>query len=239
MKKIIASFLSIMILTIGLILPTTVFAEENSEYVAYKITAPLNSAEHYDSSLKSITLHYGVNGWNDIKDIKMERVVRDMYLGKTFVDFQATIVVKKNATVNYDFKKDFYNKESVWDNNNGKNYSVTVVKTNLSEYEKLIPIKVTKTYDYSSYGTHYINSVTLHYGVDGWKNATDVEMTRTYVGYNTPNCKVVYTATVYVKRGSVLDYSLKKDAGSLGVYWDNNNGKDYHIFASDVTTSQN
>ncbi len=69
---------------------------------------------------KSIYVHLGykdINGsWIDISNVEMSKNLNDI--------FEATVPVKNKSTVNFAF----YNEDGIWDNNNGKNYSLATTK---------------------------------------------------------------------------------------------------------------
>lgn len=115
--------ISIMIISVFGISQTS-FANE-STMVEYKIIYEVTNYSPY--SYRDVTLHYGVNGWNDVKDTKMN-FKRD----QDKIWCEAIIKVNKNDVVDYCFRN-FYTetRQEIWDNNNGQDYHVQVIDTNL------------------------------------------------------------------------------------------------------------
>ena len=70
-----------------------------------------------------VTLHYGINGWDNPADVKMELKNNYQYDGKNYTWYKAIISVEEGSTINYCVKANTAEGE-VWDNNNGANYSV-------------------------------------------------------------------------------------------------------------------
>ncbi|MBU3105676.1 carbohydrate-binding protein [Clostridium gasigenes] len=126
MKKIILCFLSVTLIMGTLLMPKTVHAAENDEWVVYRISAPISYDKVDTRDIKNITVHFGVNGWNEIKDVELSRHFVDAYMGREFEAFWTDVYVKKGSTLDYCFKYDFNSNEVKWDNNNGKDYHVVV-----------------------------------------------------------------------------------------------------------------
>jgi hypothetical protein len=75
----------------------------------------------YDGGLNSssrVVMHWGINGWTNIKDSDMTKNAN----GK----WQVTIAVPANATI---INMAFNNGGSIWDSNNGQDYKITVSAT--------------------------------------------------------------------------------------------------------------
>lgn len=68
-----------------------------------------------------VLLHYGINGWDDVQDVKMDIKMKSDYDGQTW--YKAIITVEEGSTINYCIKANTSEGEK-WDNNNGDNYSV-------------------------------------------------------------------------------------------------------------------
>ncbi|NFB30141.1 hypothetical protein EXM76_03230 [Clostridium botulinum] len=131
MKKIM-TFIMATVLTLGIfMIPKQVSASENKEVVAYRISMPVNYNTLDTSKIKSATLHYGVNGWKDVKDIQLNRSIVDYYMGKTFESFYTTIYVEKGSKIDYCFKQEFYEEGTKWDNNNNEDYHIVVIESNV------------------------------------------------------------------------------------------------------------
>ncbi|GAA0739027.1 carbohydrate-binding protein [Clostridium oceanicum] len=132
MKKLISSMMVLSLLVIGLAVPFKNVHAADNNMVAYKISLPVDYNKTNTTDIKEVTLHYGVNGWNNIKNVKLNRQVVDYYMGKTFEAFTATIYVEKGSTLDYAFKETFNNGNVKWNNNIGKDYHVCVEKTNIN-----------------------------------------------------------------------------------------------------------
>ncbi|NLZ49167.1 MAG: hypothetical protein GX895_10375 [Clostridiales bacterium] len=91
----------------------------------------------------------------------------------------------------------------------------------------LVPCKISVRGDY--YRDRYVNSITLHYGINGWNDIKEVKMERNFSNY--PD-DLFYQATVYVPKDAIVDYVIKYNLGEQGIHWDNNFGKDYHVKVS-------
>lgn len=131
MKKILTFMMATVLILCAFIVPKQVCAAVNNEKVAYRIYMPFNYSKLDMTDIQDVTLHYGVNGWNDVKDIQMEKHLVDYYMGRTFYSFFTTVYVEKGATIDYCFKQNFNNNETKWDNNDNKDYHVVVNESNI------------------------------------------------------------------------------------------------------------
>ena len=52
---------------------------DNGELISYKISLPSNY--YYGKKTSKMVLHYGVNGWNDTKDVDMYVTTGDYHYG--------------------------------------------------------------------------------------------------------------------------------------------------------------
>ncbi len=68
-----------------------------------------------------VVLYYGINGWNNVQDVKMDVKMKSDYDGQTW--YKAVITVDEGSTINYCVKANT-DKGEKWDNNNGKDYFV-------------------------------------------------------------------------------------------------------------------
>lgn len=95
--------------------------ESNVKEIQYEVDW---LAENSDLDVSGdVTLHYGVNGWDNAKDVKMEIKTKSEYNGQTETWYKAIITVEEGSTINYCVKANTTEGEK-WDNNNGENYSV-------------------------------------------------------------------------------------------------------------------
>ncbi|SFA81850.1 carbohydrate-binding protein [Clostridium frigidicarnis] len=132
MKKLVICLMSVTLLMLTLLAPTTAHAAENNEWVLYRISAPINYSTVNTSDIKNMTVHFGVNGWQEIKDVQLNRSIVDYYMGRTFESFWVDVYLKKGSTLDYCFKYDFNSDKINWDNNSGKDYHVVVDKSNIN-----------------------------------------------------------------------------------------------------------
>ncbi|QOS99811.1 hypothetical protein JNUCC42_03270 [Brevibacterium sp. JNUCC-42] len=132
MRKFLDVMMSLMILFGGICVSSTpVFASESDDYVNYRIYMPVDCAKVDVGTINNITLHYGVDGWNNVQDVTLNSHVVDYYMGITFKTFETTIRVKKGTKVDYCFKQEFTNNTTVWDNNNNNDYHIVVSESNI------------------------------------------------------------------------------------------------------------
>jgi hypothetical protein len=230
MKKIIPFTLGALLLFAGLSIPLITKADNN--LVPYKIS--IKGDYYRDRYVDSVILHYGVNGWQDIKDVKMETVFlnypNDMY-------YQATVYVPKNSTIDYAIKYNVGSMGTHWDNNGGKDYHIEVGNGNVDTVTYTIEIGDTYLKSVDEYVANGSEEeilpykVTLRYGINGWKNPRDIEMTRVCYKDNDSVKEIVYKATITVAKEDVIDFAYHVDRS---VYnepskWYNNNGADWHV----------
>lgn len=121
MKKAISiMFLSIMVLVSGSFSADT-FAQTPNEKVTCKVV--YNS--WYEPSLytDSVVLHYGVNGWNEVKDVPMTCKYGFDENHNYKVWYEADVEANENDTIDYCFHIN-YNRGGgdYWDNNEGNDY---------------------------------------------------------------------------------------------------------------------
>ncbi|MHC1748600.1 MAG: carbohydrate-binding protein [Cellulosilyticaceae bacterium] len=128
MKKVLRTMcLSLMVLLLSA-LPSTAWADSSPQKTTY--TIKYDSC--YEASLytKDVILHYGVNGWNDVKDIPMTLKSSYDENNNLKVWYEATLALNGTDTINYCYYIS-YNRGSCggfWDNNNGQDYHITVNK---------------------------------------------------------------------------------------------------------------
>lgn len=230
MKKIIPFTLGALLLFAGLTLPFA--AKADTDLVPYKIS--IKGDYYRDRYVDSVILHYGINGWKDIKDVKMEtkflNYPDDMY-------YQATVYVPKNSTIDYAIKYNSGDQGSHWDNNGSKDYHIQVGNGNMDTVTYTIEISnvyLKPVFEYEPYGSNgevKPYKVILHYGVNGWQDVKDLEMTRVCYRYNGSINEIAYKATITVAKDDVIDFSYYVDRS---VYnepskWYNNKGADWHV----------
>lgn len=201
-------------------------ASSEEEFINYKITIPSN---YYNGKkISSMVLHYGVNGWNDTKDVDMYVSTGNYSHGiPATYNFNAIVKVRKGDTINYCLKTITYGGVTSWNNNNGRNFSVVANESNV----KTILYELNWLAENSGLDVNANSDVTLHYGVDGWNNPTDVKMElKTSYQYDGKQY-TWYKANITVEEGTTINYCVKANTAD-GVVWDNNNGADYSVVAN-------
>lgn len=194
---------------------------QNDEFINYKISVP--SSYYSGKKISEMILHYGVNGWNDTKDVTMYVTTDDYHYGipSSYV-FNAIVKVRKGDTINYCFKTIRNDGTTSWNNNNGNDFSVIVSESNV----KTISYEV----DWLATNNNINGDVTLHYGINDWNSPTDIKMELkgqyNYEGVT----KTWYKAIINVEEGATINYCVKSETTD-GVVWDNNNGANYSIIA--------
>lgn len=197
---------------------------DNRELISYKISLP--SSYQNSKKISEVILHYGVNGWNDTKDITMYATADDYNHGipSSYV-YNAVIKVRKGDTINYCFKTISTAGTTSWNNNNGNDYSIVANESNV----KTINYEV----DWLSKQTNINvdnNDVTLHYSINGWNSPRDVKMELKTIDEYDGKKFTWYKAIITVEEGSTINYCVKSNTES-GEVWDNNNGANYSVIA--------
>lgn len=229
-KKLIPLTLGALLLFTGLTLPFAVKADNN--LVPYKIS--IKGDYYRDRYVESVILHYGINGWQDIKDVKMETTFLsypdDMY-------YEATVYVPKNSTIDYAIKYNLGSNGTHWDNNGGKDYHIPVRKGNVETVTYTIEIKDVYLKPIAQYAAKESNKevkpykVILHYGINGWQDPKDIEMTRVCRKNKNSEDEIIYKATITVAKNDSIDFAYYVDRS---VYnepskWYNNNGANWQV----------
>ena len=195
-----ATLVVALVVTMGLVCKgNSVKASANEEFISYKITVPSN---YYSSKyISEMVLHYGVNGWNDTKDVKMYITTGPYKYGiPTRLEYNAVIKVRKGDTIDYCYKITDTDSITKWNNNDGKDYHVVANESNV----KTIRYEVNWLADSKDYNVN--GDVTLHYGVNGWDNARDVKMeVKSQYDYD-GKTQTWYKAIIEVEEGSTVDY---------------------------------
>lgn len=228
MKKIIPLTLGAILLIAGITIPFT--AKADTDLVPYKIS--IKGDYYRDRYVDSVILHYGINGWQDIKDVKMDTrflsYPDDMY-------YEATVYVPRNSTIDYAIKYNLGSQGIHWDNNGGKDYHIPVGNGNVDTVTYTLEISdvyLKPLHEYESSNKEIKPyKVTLHYGTNGWKDPKDIEMTRVYYNNNGSISEIVYKATITVAKDDVIDFAYYVDRS---VYnepskWYNNNGANWRV----------
>lgn len=194
----------------------------DNDLISYKITIPVDY--HTSSNISEMTLHYGVNGWNDIKDIAMYVTSGPKNHGiPSSYAYNAVIKVHKGDTINYCYRATYKDSITKWNNNNGKNFQVVANESNVKNIQYEIDWLA------GSNGVSANGDVVLHYGINGWDNPSDakmdIKMKSDYDG------QTWYKAVITVEEGSTINYCVKANTAE-GEKWDNNNGENYSVIAN-------
>lgn len=198
--------------------------KKDNQLISYKISLPSNY--YYGKKTSEMILHYGVNGWNDTKDVKMYVTTGDYHYGiPASYNYNAVIKVRKGDTINYCFKAISNVGTTSWNNNGGKDYSVVADESNVKNVEYEIDWLATSD-EISSENSE----VTLRYGINGWDNPNDIKMEVKTIDYNNGKKYTWYKAVISVEEGSTINYAVKASTSS-GIIWDNNNNNNYTAIA--------
>ena len=214
-----------LVVTIGLMSKNnSVKASSNEELISYKITFAISPSENMKVS--EMTLHYGVNGWKDIKDTTMYLSNGPMTHGfPTSLAYNAVVKVHKGDTLDYCVKVTLKNGDVKWRNLEGADYHTVVNESNVKTIRYEVNWLAEKN------GLDVNGDVMLHYGVNGWDNAKDVKMEiKSKYDYE-GKTQTWYRAIITVEEGSTVNYCIKANT-TEGEKWDNNNGKNYSVIAN-------
>lgn len=229
MKKrislILATLVVALVVTIGLMSKNnSVKASSNDELTKYKITIPISPA--MNTKVSEIIVHYGVNGWKDIKDTTMYLSKGPMTHGfPTSLAYNGIVEVHKGDMLDYCLKVVLKNGEVRWQNYEGDGYHTVIKESNVKKIRYEVNWLAQKS------GLNVNGDVVLHYGVNEWNDIKDVKMeVKSDYSYDGKK-QTWYRAIVTVEEGSTIDYCIKANTTS-GVKWDNNNGKNYSEIAN-------
>lgn len=117
---------SIMFLTVMLLVSGSLSANAFAAAPAQKVTCKVVYNSWYEPSLytEAVILHYGVNGWNEIKDVPMTCKYGYDENHNFKVWYEADVEVNENDTIDYCFHI-LYNRggaEGFWENNDGNDF---------------------------------------------------------------------------------------------------------------------
>ena len=199
--------------------------EKSNELISYKISLPSNY--YYGKKISKMILHYGINGWNNTKDVTMYVTTNDYHYGipASYV-YNAVIKVHKGDTINYCFKTISTEGTTSWNNNNGNDFSVVANESNV----KTIEYEIDWLANQNGINVDNNSDVYLHYGINGWDNPKDVKMElKTTDEYNGKKY-TWYKAIITVEEGCSINYCVKINTKD-NVIWDNNQGSNYLVIA--------
>lgn len=153
---------------------------------------------------------FGNDEWKNISSVKMS---------KTRKGFEAKIPVLSTSNLNIVFK----DTDEIWDNNNGKNYSVSTTQkysyksVYITPSEFTVGDKVKLVYKGSLY-KNKSSQVIAHTGYGcQWDNVSDITMSKTKNGFE---------AELTIASTDSLNVVFKDDCDN----WDNNDNKNYILY---------
>jgi len=169
--------------------------------------------------LENVWLHYGVNGWQDVKTVPMARA--ELNTSAIQADF---IVPLEARTLEFAFVLRDGRGES-WDNNAGKDWNTDVFSA------------ISDAQFYSDPTPHWrvtyigrLISPMVHYGVKGWQGVKDLGMYKD--GTIERNSGVTaYFLDIPSGPEDRLDWCFRDAMGN----WDNNNGRDWRGLKAQVS----
>ena len=145
--------------------------KNTAKEISYKISIPYTYST--GKNISEMVLHYGVNGWQDIKDATMYVTTGDYNYGvPSSYTYNAIIKVNKGDTINYCLKSISKDGISSWNNNNGKDFSVVAYESNV----KTIEYEIDWLAEQNDIYVDSNSEVTLRYGINGWDNPIDIKM---------------------------------------------------------------
>ena len=195
----------------------------DNDLISYKIAIQLNYSLYKDIS--EMTLHYGVNGWNNTKDTVMYEIKGPTQYGiPVYKTYNAIIKVRKGDTIDYCYKTTYKDSTIKWNNNDGKNFQVVANESNVKKIQYEIDWLAEQN------GISVDGDVTLRYGINGWDNVQDVKMDLKSKSEYDGKSQTWYKAIITVDEGSTINYCIKANTPD-GEKWDNNNGENYSVIA--------
>ena len=197
--------------------------DSNKKKIRYKI---IMSTNYYTPKYcKKGVLHYGVNGWQDIKEQDMERTGSFEYgegLFTTYYQYETIVTVNEGDTIDYCFKFVTWQDREGWINNGNNDYHVEVLSSN-------VPCSYTVEYDKTPEEAAQIAKIDLCYSLDNWTTVKYDEMDYHSIVINDKPMRNFYDITVHGYETDTLEYCYKITKHNGEVYWDNNNGDNYQV----------
>jgi glycosidase len=195
----------------GTVTPATITPEPNPPVAGQSVKIT------YDGTLNSqttVVMHWGVNGWTQVKDNAMS---------KNGTKWEATVTVPSGAT---ELNLAFNNGGSTWDSNNGSDYKITVTAgsgggggggvtptvVTSAPASVVAGQNVTVTYDGVLNTEAQVN---MHWGINSWKEVKSSPMSKNGAKWE---------VTVSVPAAATeMNMAFNNGTGK----WDNNNGSDF------------
>lgn len=164
----------------------------------------------------NISIHWGYDGFKDFTNTSMT------YEGNN--KWSITLIVPDKATTKLDLC--FTNGLS-WDNNNTSNWSIPITPSSsptftphpnyIVDYDTNSIVKGGNLIIYYKGSLANSNNISIHLGYDGWKNETNIPMTKDSMGFWEGSVKIPTSS-------NQLDFCFTN-----GSSWDNNNNEDWHL----------
>ena len=197
--------------------------DSNKRKIRYKI---IMSTNYYTPKYcKKGVLHYGVNGWQDVKEQDMERTGSFQYgtvLFTTQYTYETIVTVNEGDVIDYCFKFVTWQDREGWINNGNNDYHVEVLASN-------VPCSYTVEYDKSPEEAAEIQRVDLCYSLDNWATVKYDKMDYHSIVVNDIPMRNFFDVTVHGYETDTLQYCYRITKKNGEIYWDNNNGNNYQV----------
>lgn len=197
--------------------------DTNKKKIRYKI---IMSTNYYTPKYcKQGVLHYGVNGWQDVKEQNMERTGSFQYgtgLFTTYYTYETIITVNEGDVIDYCFKFITWQDREGWINNGNNDYHVQVLSSN-------VPCSYTVEYDKTPEEVAEISKIELCYSLDNWATVKYDEMDYNSIVVNDKPMRNYFDVTVHGYETDSLEYCYKIYKNNGEIIWDNNNGSNYYV----------
>ncbi len=197
--------------------------DTNKKKIRYKI---IMSTNYYTPKYcKQGVLHYGVNGWQDVKEQDMERTGSFQYgtgVFTTYYTYETIITVNEGDTIDYCFKFITWQDREGWINNGNNDYHVHVLSSN-------VPCSYTVEYDKTPEEAAQISKIELCYSLDSWNTVKYDKMDYHSIVVNDKPMRNYFDVTVHGYETDSLEYCYKIYNNNGNIEWDNNNGSNYYV----------
>lgn len=195
----------------------------NKKKIRYKIAISTNY--YTPKYCKQGVLHYGINGWQDVKEQDMERTGSFQYgtgLFTTYYTYETIITVNEGDVIDYCFKFITWQDREGWINNGNDDYHVQVFSSN-------VPCSYTVEYDKTPEEAEQISKIDLCYSLDNWSSVKYDEMDYHSLVVNDKPMRNFFNVTIHGYETDSLEYCFKIYKNNGDIEWDNNNGNNYHV----------
>lgn len=207
-------------------------SDEDSEDIDYnkprkKIRYKIQMSTNYyiPKYTKKGIIHYGVNGWQDVKEQDMD-LVSSYQSGTgvftTYYTYEAIVTVREGDTIDYCFRFITTMDTEGWINNENNNYHVKVWSSN-------VPCSYTVVYRKPYYEASAIDFVDLCYTLNNWDNVKYSRMTLHTVTNSDGSINSYFDTTIHGYETDTLQYCYRIIKCNGEQEWDNNDGKNYKV----------